>query len=139
MKYILFSIALLFLIKQNVQAQTVPSGYCGIQYTYDAAGNRTKQEYICTTGCATCRQAVNVQQTSVLYPNPTTGKFSVRFTEVLKNAIISLTDVQGKILQQLKGNGYQLDFDISSYSAGTYFLKIVQDNKLVINEKVIKQ
>lgn len=78
------------------------------------------------------------QSVDALYPNPTTGKFSVTFSKTLTNAVIVITDVHGKTILRFTANGYKVDFDLSSVAAGTYFVKI-KDAGNVISKKVVKQ
>lgn len=140
-----------------VMSQTLPPYTCGILYTYDAAGNRIKQEYYCrqarsantttqntqTGSVDSLAQDENAQSTSfaqvdALYPNPNDGRFTVKFEKELKNADITITDVTGKKVKQFKANGKIIHLDISNKPAGTYFL-IVRDDKTKITQKVIKQ
>ncbi len=73
-----------------------------------------------------------------LYPNPTTGKFSVTFSRALNLAEVSITDLNGKTLNTFKGNGHKIDFDLSILPSGVYFIK-VKDGSSVISKKVVKQ
>ncbi len=136
-----------------VIGQTLPPYTCGILYTYDNAGNRTKQEYYCrqARGINTIEKgsadsltldanaaSASFAQTDAIYPNPNDGRFTIRFEKALKNADIILTDVNGKKVKQFKANGAIVPVDISGKSAGTYFLMIT-DGKTKITQKVIKQ
>jgi hypothetical protein len=78
------------------------------------------------------------QSVDALYPNPTTGKFSVTFSKALSNAVIIITDVHGKTILRFTASGYKVDFDLSYLASGTYFVKI-NDAGNVIGKKVIKQ
>lgn len=94
--------------------QTIAPGSCGLLYTYDAAGNRTKSEYFCnnTSGPINMREAQNNTTTAVekeetafaridaLYPNPTTGRFTVRFAKDLNNTQIWIIDINGRIIHR---------------------------------------
>lgn len=131
--------------------QTIPPGSCGLLYTYDAAGNRTKQEYFCnnTSGPIDMRIAQTNAPTAVekeetgfakvdaLYPNPTTGRFTVRFAKDLNNTQILITDINGRIIQQVMGNGSMVEFDLSNQAAGVYYV-VVRTGKESITQKVIK-
>lgn len=133
-----------------VIGQTLPPYTCGILYTYDNAGNRTKQEYYCrqARGIDTVQNTANVvdenavstsfAKVDALYPNPNDGRFTIRFEKALKNADIILTDVNGKKVNQFKANGVIVYLDISDKPAGTYFL-VIRDGKIKITQKVIKQ
>ncbi len=147
----------LLTIGKFVTAQTLPPYTCGILYTYDNAGNRTKQEYYCRQGRSINTITQNAQiatadslaqdenaasasfaQVDALYPNPNDGRFTIRFEQGLKNADIIITDVNGKKVNQFRANGVIVHFDISNKPAGTYFL-VISDGKTKITQKVIKQ
>lgn len=141
--------------------QQLPVNTCGIVHVYDASGNRLKRIYFCNNGSdpypsrqASAASAVSYltgkpedkktgesfafQQIDALYPNPTTGKFSIIFTKTLQNASIQITDINGKTIRQMKASGYKVDFDVSAQAKGVYFIKI-NDVGNVIVQKVIKQ
>jgi hypothetical protein len=154
MKYSLLLLLLLFYFFSHSQAQTIPYGQCGLQYTYDAAGNVLSRDYICnntppggrvgiiaTTDGTTEKeqdQKSFVQQVEALYPNPTTGRFNVTFLQALDNAVIRILDINGRTYKHFKASGTQIQCDISGLPAGVYSIEII-DKSTVISKKVIKQ
>ena len=143
----LFLLILGFHVCSVLIAQQLPLGTCGIVCTYDASGNRLKRVYFCNNGVdpypsraklQEANAAAEAQLIDALYPNPTTGRFVVTFSKELKNASVILTDINGRQVQQFKGNGYQLQFDLSRLANGTYIVRI-NDNGLIITKKVVKQ
>ncbi len=143
-KFILCAIILLFTFSGF--AQQLPLNSCGIVHTYDASGNRLKRIYFCNNGVdpyptrasQTNSVTEEIQLIDALYPNPTSGKFSVIFSKPLENASVFVTDVNGKAVQQFKASGNKVDFNLSSEAAGTYFMKI-NDARNTIMKKVVKQ
>jgi len=133
---ITFFFCILFI--KNLNAQDIPSGYCGIQYTYDNAGNRTQRAYVCNNMLVAATADNAMQLTEVLAPNPTTGKFSVTFSKALQNADIIIADGTGRAVIRMKGNGNRVDFDISLFAAGVYFLQVKDENRL-FEKKIVKQ
>jgi hypothetical protein len=163
-KFIFIAIFILFAFPGS--AQQLPVGSCGIVHIYDASGNRIKRVYFCNNGSdpypariqnpntfksksaeslnnefsKTIDGSENVefQIIDALYPNPTTGKFSITFSKSLKRATIFITDVNGKTLQRFGANGYKVDFDLSNFSSGFYFVRVENEGN-VITKKVVKQ
>lgn len=146
-----------FVLSFESIAQQLPIGTCGIVNVYDAAGNRTKRVYFCNNGIdpyplrsqqppgddneiAVKKETGSTafQYVDALYPNPTTGKFFVTFSKNLANASISITDNTGKTLTRFTASGNKVDFDLSPYAAGMYYVRIEEGGK-VITKKVIKQ
>ncbi len=158
MKKIIITIAIL-IDASIAMAQQIPLGSCGIVYIHDAAGNRTRRLYYCNNGGpypsfanpagsqnqeATSEftkdelKGLEFQAVDALYPNPTSGKFSITFSKSINNALISITDAAGKAIQQIKASGNRVDFDLLAAASGTYFVRVEEDGK-VITKKVVKQ
>ena len=73
-----------------------------------------------------------------LYPNPTTGRFSVSFSKALDRATIHILDEAGKIIVRVNAKGYKVVDDLSSKAVGIYFVRIEENGK-IITKKVIKK
>lgn len=75
-----------------------------------------------------------------LYPNPTSGQLTLLNTgdEVLNS--ITITDVNGRIIQTIKlsDTGSETNFSIASLAQGLYFVKIDGENASTI-KRIIKQ
>ncbi|MBN2174470.1 MAG: T9SS type A sorting domain-containing protein [Bacteroidales bacterium] len=78
------------------------------------------------------------------YPNPTTGILKLDYS-LLKNQKVSaeIFDLSGRLIdyaseEQFEGEN-NLQFDMSKFSNGIYFLQVSFDGKPVSNQKVIKQ
>ena len=84
------------------------------------------------------KETKEYQFVDALYPNPTTGRFFVTFSSSLNRAVISIIDNNGRMLSQFNASGYNVNFDLSPYPVGMYYVRIRQNN-LVITKKVIKQ
>ncbi len=78
-----------------------------------------------------------------IFPNPTSEQFVVEFFKTTsKNAGISITDINGRIMQErkLKGIGKQEEiFNIDHYSSGIYLIKSFFDDKTIIKKIVIEK
>jgi hypothetical protein len=126
------------------KAQSLPAHTCGVVYTYDAAGNRTQRAYVCNNSGRTAIAPVAEDTTAAihlvtqLYPNPTTGRITVSFTQPLNNAVITLLDMTGKVLIQSRKSGNQVVLDLSSYRAGVYILRVM-DGKNPSSFTIVKQ
>jgi hypothetical protein len=138
------------------RSQSLPANTCGIVYTYDAAGNRTQRQYACNnTGRVAGPEAiasvvrmpsdtlsdkkpVTVEQVEALYPNPTTGLFTVTFTQALKNASVELLDANGRIVQRHQKSGSKMSFDLSGVPSGLYLI-VINENGRRFSQRIIKQ
>jgi len=75
---------------------------------------------------------------SIVYPNPTNGQFRVYFNAPVEEARMVLLDACGRVLQQRKVSGEQVEMDISAFPAGIYTLRVQQATN-VFTYKVVKQ
>ena len=57
-----------------------------------------------------------------LYPNPTTGKLQINAGKIMET--ISITDLQGKVLEMYEVNEKEFSVDISQLPDGIYFVKL---------------
>lgn len=155
--------AVILLLSLSGFAQQLPLNTCGIVHIYDASGNRTKRVYFCNNGSnpyparmlglqakSTESQKsdslgsvfdlknVEFQAIDALYPNPSTGKFFITFSKTLHNATISVIDINGKKVSEFQASGNKIDFNLSYFAAGIYFIKI-NDSGNIISKKVVKQ
>ena len=83
-----------------------------------------------------------------LYPNPTSDLVNVQLTmnnEQLESIDIQVFDVCGRMLNvtnpsDARGASPQtMKIDLSGYSAGIYFVKLVNDGKVIAVQKVVKE
>ena len=76
-----------------------------------------------------------------VYPNPTRGLVNIAFDKIIEqNVTISLVDAFGKEVYRNKFNiGFEIsiiDFDISNYPKGVYFLQMVSDD-IIKTERIV--
>lgn len=133
----------------SIQAQSLPSSTAGIVYTYDVAGNRTGSEYVVNNTSvmvniidsqkvAVAKVNANVLKVDVLYPNPTTGRFTVRLVKSLSNGTAEIVDMGGRVILKSTESGSVLIFDLSAQPSGVYFLYLQQEQQK-ITLKILKK
>ena len=75
----------------------------------------------------------------IIYPNPTTGLFTIKTTAFKTNSLVIIQDLLGRIIETRKidgsANSKQV-FDLSAYRAGIYFVNVNADG-VVYNSKII--
>ncbi len=73
-------------------------------------------------------------------PNPFNESFMLNVRNLDSDAIISITDVLGKIIKQeiVTGNGFTKEYDLGSYNSGVYFVTVKTKNNQSV-ARVIKQ
>lgn len=121
--------------------------------TYVATSNGNYTVVVTNGGCASSasspvtttigvNEVTNIGTHFVIYPNPSTGKFTVVFTstEIMRYKI-ELQNVIGQIVysEDIKDfNGtYTKDFDITDYGKGEYFMVITDSNKHKMEKLIV--
>ena len=77
---------------------------------------------------------------SFIYPNPTTGLIRLNLKEINNVQAITISDVTGNVVQENKVIPFKnesIQINISSLSAGVYFIRIKTKNK-TYTQKVVK-
>jgi photosystem II stability/assembly factor-like uncharacterized protein len=100
-----------------------------VSYTITAEDGTTKTYIVTVTVDKNplSLDAINMQQVAV-YPNPTKGQFYVQSNE--GSLLISVTDLQGRIIYSLENNSYtgnKLPIDLSNFEAAVYMVHITQN------------
>ncbi len=73
-----------------------------------------------------------------IYPNPTTGQFTIDLRGSARPRSVEITDITGKIIYNTTMEHVALQIDISENASGIYFIKF-QNNETVKILKVIKE
>ena len=130
----------------RVYGQYNPSMQCGIYFDYDAVGNRVKRSYDCKNladpwyppassskmaGSDRAGKEYENQDAILVYPNPTSGAFTIRLSGVPKEPIhFHWYNDQLQIL----GSGHITEViysgDISGWADGVYILRVYEGNKV---------
>ena len=72
-------------------------------------------------------------------PNPFTNSTTLTFANEQKNTSVKVMNVLGECIQQLTTNNKQFTLDLSSFAKGIYFVRIEDENKNVVNKKIVKE
>lgn len=71
-----------------------------------------------------------------IVPNPTSGKFTIiPKNNLISNSTIQIFDNKGQLIHEAKNLVDELD--LTMHAIGTYFIKIVQDRKIIFKKLVI--
>ncbi len=74
-----------------------------------------------------------------VYPNPTTGKFTVFSDQQSTIQSVNVYDMYGKLVQTVTVNDIAATLDLTSLANGLYVVKIIGENETVKTTKIIKQ
>ena len=101
-----------------------------------AQGVQHAHEIFVTTGIEETGISLSVS----VYPNPTSNYLQLKVeSEKLKDLSYQLFDMQGKLLQNKKFVGTETQIDMSNYVPSSYFVRVINQNQLIKEFKIIKQ
>lgn len=111
--------------------------YTSIENASGSVYQGVQQPYVLiTTGVNT---NANIDLTMAVYPNPSTTLINLSVQNLdLKNLSYQLFDVQGKLLLTQKITDAKSTILMEEYAAGSYFLKVIDNNKELKTFKIIK-
>jgi len=76
----------------------------------------------------------------LVYPNPSSGKFQIKLTEVPEKFDLYVTDISGRKLYYQHADGYRRNdlVDLPSFKSGMYFLKLENENGNLTTKIIIE-
>ncbi len=76
-----------------------------------------------------------------IYPNPSTGIFTIELPYIEDKALIMISDMQGKTIQRkvvVDGDGNRIGFDLSGVARGVYLVDVVVGDQRVRTKLVVQ-
>ena len=75
----------------------------------------------------------------IIYPNPTSGFFTIESNEILKDVEISIYNILGQRIYHMRSaRTGKSEVDLSGMNNGVYIIKLRSENKLELTERLIK-
>jgi len=74
----------------------------------------------------------------LIYPNPTSNTIIVEYQQFTGAEEITVFDIMGKPLLNYRLSGVMSNIDMSAFSSGIYFIRIVTEDR-VFMKKLVKQ
>jgi len=77
-----------------------------------------------------------------VYPNPSTGVFTIKLDKVIAGSVIKVTDVMGKEVysSSIKNNGInqEITLDLSSFAKGIYVMNVVNGKNVDVRKIIVE-
>ncbi|CAG5077027.1 S8/S53 family peptidase [Parvicella tangerina] len=98
-----------------------------------------------SNGCSSTSSVLNYQSASVelntngvveVYPNPSSGQFSVSYTELFRTVVL---DATGKIIARYDQESNNITIDLSSFADGVYWLQILTEESRFVQKIVLNK
>lgn len=131
---ILFMVLLAGALRLDAQNDAI------VAYSYDADGNRISLNYtiIRVDEDKSVSDEYNADENNIteesclsVYPNPTNGylTLSSNFSNDMQNVEVKLYSLQGNIIENRVVTSNFMEFNLSDYPAGIYFLSVVRNDE----------
>lgn len=135
-----FWVTLFFVCSLFASTTAVAQG-CKVRYIYDNAGNRVLRTWYCWTGTTDPDEGGTTEGMVVqdeppevegvlksnalsVHPNPTNATLNLRTEAPVENALVDILDAHGQVLHTTNFTGLSKQFEVSQYSAGSYFARL---------------
>lgn len=99
----------------------------------------TSQDTIVITPAITGVKERSMENKLTVYPNPFNSFTTLSFEKELNNATVKIVDVLGKEVRLINVSGKQLIVEKNELNAGIYFVKVIAEQKIVAQQKIIIQ
>ncbi len=82
--------------------------------------------------------ALAINEKLEIYPNPTTGNFTITQNNTA-NTEIEIYDIVGELIYKTIATNQQTEIDLTKQAKGIYFVRIEDENKNIVNRKIVLQ
>jgi len=98
----------------------------------------------CSSTSAVTSFATGIDQYSVsnnvsVYPNPFGQQTTLSLSDDVKNATARIVNLLGAIIKETNFSGKQITIERGDLQAGIYFIQVIENDKVIANQKVVVQ
>jgi len=79
------------------------------------------------------------KQTIMIYPNPSATFIKITPNLIIKNAILEIIDLKGNVVRSFEWENSSKKYDIQDIRNGIYFVRILSEEKVYYQTKLIKK
>lgn len=120
----------------DVLAYGDPKLFVAFKYTSNtSAASNWEIDYVRVTGEGSVGFTENSVAKVLVYPNPTSN--AIQF-DVNEKAMVTITDLQGKVLIHQSVEVGQASIDVSNFTKGVYFITLRQSNGSILTNRFSK-
>jgi len=84
-------------------------------------------------------KSLSTQMKTNIYPNPTSGEFTLTVNKLNENSSIEIYNTLGQIINNVPLTNLQTKIDLREQAEGIYFIRVLENAKPVYFSKVVKQ
>jgi hypothetical protein len=72
-----------------------------------------------------------------VFPNPSTGKITVRFDADFNGAVVQVYSLNGEMVTETHVTNSEMEIDLSKKAKGAYFIQVTKGDLPLMNKKVV--
>jgi len=88
-------------------------------------------------GLLTSNEIIDSAKAVSIIPNPATDLVYLEFENDMSAKFISIYDIAGKVIKQIKSPTDKLQIDVAGWTPATYFIQIYTDNEVVTKKMIV--
>ncbi len=114
----------------DLAACGVSDGFGGYNRSSSVGNADTSLAVVCFTKCYDCAVSIDEALGTInLFPNPTTGAFTLERTELAGDIEVTVIGLQGQLLRATEWTAGQseLNIDLSDLAAGVYMVRLTAE------------
>ncbi len=97
----------------------------------------TSRSNLLTTNVTGINEAA-VNNGTTIFPNPFSSSTTLQTNQVLANATLAVYNSYGQEVKQLRNiSGHEINIERGELPGGLYFIRLMQDNKIIASEKLV--
>lgn len=124
------------LVTINLSGLTIGNTYYIRVYDFDSYGHFQ----ICVTHNSDIGiNEISAKNNFTIAPNPFTSQTTISFDEEQKNTTIRIIDILGKEISRNNFKGKEFTIEKGDLKEGVYFLQVIDEDKNIVNKKIVIQ
>ncbi len=101
--------------------------------------SNTASTSITVLNCTGINERLNSASGIEMYPNPTTGVLNVKCESLTNNEYVTITNALGQVILNEKLTTIISKINTLNLENGVYFIQVYSGNKVLSNQKIVKQ
>jgi len=104
----------------------------------DLSGEIAEQEFLLTIMGSALSSGTGLSKLVDVYPNPSTGKFTIISSKTFTGAKIKVKDIAGKTIHKSESAALNdAMLDLSKHADGVYFLEIHSEDNAIVRKRIV--
>lgn len=114
------------------QVEVIAPSACNPSKSYNSSRSN-----IATNTSIGITENINLSDLILIYPNPANDHFTIQFPTEINSSRLELYNIQGTCVMSCIVAGNSITIDLINYSSGYYFVKILNEDSVIVKKILI--